>query len=164
MIKLTVVDNEKLKILIHVRNHPEELLVPKIWFSFFSWKKGEQCSLGSYDKIKKSLECDPESSHTHKNSSLRTPCPKISFSWLFFNVNSQKWSLWPYDKIKWCLEYHPEISHTCKKSSRTTPCPTGQNFITVLFLMSKVLHCLQSKNQQNESFGRGVLRDEFLRM
>ena len=28
-----------------------------------------------------------------------------------------------------------------------------QNFITVLFLMSKVLYCLQSKKQENEIFG-----------
>ena len=50
------------------------------------------------------------------------------------------------------MECDPESSHTCKKSSRRAPCPTGQNFITVLFLMSKVLHCLQSKNQENEIF------------
>ena len=33
MMKLKVVKNEKLKVLTCVRAHPEELLVPKIWFS-----------------------------------------------------------------------------------------------------------------------------------
>ena len=40
MIKLKVVDNEKLKVLTYARTHPEELLAPKITFSwFFEGKK-----------------------------------------------------------------------------------------------------------------------------
>ena len=35
MMKLTVVKNEKLKVLTCVRTHPEEFVVPKIWFSSF---------------------------------------------------------------------------------------------------------------------------------
>ena len=76
MMKLKVVENEKLKVLTCVRTHPEELLAPKIRFSSFFELKGQECSLGPYDKIKKCSDCHPESSHMCKNSSRRTPRPK----------------------------------------------------------------------------------------
>ena len=43
-------------------------------------KKSQKMSLGPYDKIKKCSDCHPESSHTCKNSSRRTPRPKNRFS------------------------------------------------------------------------------------
>ena len=45
--------------------------------------KIQRISLGSYDKIKKCSDCHPESSHTCKNSSRRTPRSK-NLNFLFF--------------------------------------------------------------------------------
>ena len=70
MMKLKVVEDEKLKVLTCVRTHPEELLAPKIWFSSFLSSKGQECTLGPYDKIKKCSDCHPESSHMSKNSTF----------------------------------------------------------------------------------------------
>ena len=46
------------------------------------WKI-QRSSLGPYDKIKKCSDCHPESSHTCKNSSRRTPRSK-NLNFLFF--------------------------------------------------------------------------------
>ena len=61
-----------LKVLKCVRTHPEELLVQKFDFPGFLSTKGQEMSLGPYDKIKKCSDCHPESSHMGKNSSRRT--------------------------------------------------------------------------------------------
>ena len=46
-------------------------------------QKSQKMSLGPYDKIKKCSDCHPESSHTCKNSSRRTPRFK-NLNFLFF--------------------------------------------------------------------------------
>ena len=46
-------------------------------------QKSQEMSLGPYDKIKKCSDCHPESSHTCKNSSRRTPRFK-NLNFLFF--------------------------------------------------------------------------------
>ena len=118
-----------LKVLTHVRTHPEELLVPVIWFSlFFENQKAKMKSLAIW-KIEKCLECHPESSHQCKNSSRRTPHPK-NLIFVVFHLFSQKskrtlgrWEnvFRPYDGIESCTEWKVESSHTCKNSSRRTP-------------------------------------------
>ena len=46
MMKLKVVENEKLKVLTPVRTHLEELLVPKYDFHTFLNKKGKKMKKG----------------------------------------------------------------------------------------------------------------------
>ena len=48
----------------------------KIDFPGLLSTKGQEMSLGPYDKIKNFLDSHPESSHMCKNSSRRTPRPK----------------------------------------------------------------------------------------
>ena len=47
--KLKIAEDEELKVLTHVRLHPEELLVPKI-------TKSKKWSFWAYDKIEKCME------------------------------------------------------------------------------------------------------------
>ena len=94
MMKLKVVENEKLKVLTCVRTHPEELLAPKkLIFLVFLNTKGQEWSLGPYDKIKKCSDCHLESSHMCKNSSRRTPRPQNFFC--FLSTKDQEMSLGP---------------------------------------------------------------------
>ena len=128
MMKLKVVENEKLKSLTHVRTHPKELLVPVIWFSlFFEYQKAKMESLAIW-KIEKCLECHSESSHQCKNSSRRAPRPK-NLIFAIFHLFSQKSKktlgrvenvFRPYDEIESCTEWKVESSRTDNNSSRRT--------------------------------------------
>ena len=89
MMKLKVVENERLKVLTCVRTHPEELLAPKIWFSWFCEHKKARNEFRTIWQIKKCLDCHPESSQMCKNSSRPTPRPKIWFSWFFEHKRSR---------------------------------------------------------------------------
>ena len=77
------------KVLTCVRTHPEELLAPKIWFSWFCEHKNARNEFRTVWQIKKCLDCHPESSQMCKNSSRPTPRPKIWFSWFFEHKRSR---------------------------------------------------------------------------
>ena len=121
MMKLKVVENEKLKVLTCVRTHPEELLVPKIHLNpkFQKW-------LWKWSKMTMKM-----AKNDYENGQ------KWLWKWLKMTMKteeSQKWSLGlrgvvltSYDEIESCREWKVESSHMCKNSSRRTPRPKNSS-------------------------------------
>ena len=117
MMKLKVVENEKLKVLACVRTHPEELLTPKINLNpkFQKW-------LWKWSKMTMKM-----AKNDYENGQ------KWLWKWLKMTMKteeSQKWSLGlrkvvltSYDEIESCREWTVESSHMYKNSSQITPHP-----------------------------------------
>ena len=128
MMKLKNVWNVILKVLTHVRTHPEELLVPKIWFCVF-WS--EELILDPYYETKQCLECHPESSYICKNSSQRTPRSK-NLIFLVFWVPKVKNGVFDHmKKLKMSGISFWKFSPMCKNTSRRNP--RSKNLIFVIF-------------------------------
>ena len=90
MMKLKVVEDEKLKVLTHVRTHPEELLVPKIWFSlFFEYQKAKMEFLAKWKNWKMSGMSFWKFSPMCKSTSRRKPRSK-NLIFVIFHLFSQK--------------------------------------------------------------------------
>ena len=116
--KLKNVWNVILKVLTHVRTHPEELLVPKIWFSlFFEYQKSKMEFLTIWKNWKMSRMSFWKFSPMCKSTSRRNPRSK-NLIFVIFHLFSQKskrtlgrWEnvFKPYDEIESCRTHVEEL-------------------------------------------------------